>query len=640
MTMMRSLSRTVLLPIGAIFASVIAVWPNMAADAATEPTRVLLLHPTDLLTPGTVEQDAITRKALTEALPQHLEFYSEGFDEYRSVGPAREAEIIALLAKRFATRRPHLIVFHGPMHDIVSRNRHNLWPGVPIMFASVAEHRLADPAFPHAIPGTSARFDLPGTVDLAMQLQPEARRLIVLTGDSTYDRSWQVRAPALLAKYRERLALELIAGERLEELTRLVSSLKPDSIVIFLSMYRDASDRIHAPREVAQQLSAHSRVPIYVVHPGLVGLGTLGGSVVNWSAQGDAIGEIARRLLAGEPAETVRSPAPIAPVCKVDWRRLEHWGISVDRVPQACQILFREPSFWVRYATETILIALIVLGQAALITTLLMQRRQRRLAALEAERQNAELAHATRLATLGELSASIAHEINQPLFAILTNATVGEALLAAEHPRLTEIKKILGEIRRDDERASDVIRKLRELLQKRPVEMRPLDVNETMNSILQFLGATGRHRGVTIQTEPGAALPTIHGDRVQLEQVLLNLVMNAIEAMAESPLERRWVTVRTTENPEGWVEVSVSDHGPGIAPGLAEKLFDPFFTTKREGMGLGLSIARSIVQAHDGRLWVEPRADGATFRFVIPAKAVAATAAPKRVERELNRVSR
>jgi C4-dicarboxylate-specific signal transduction histidine kinase len=282
-------------------------------------------------------------------------------------------------------------------------------------------------------------------------------------------------------------------------------------------------------------------------------------------------------------------------------------------------VLNEPPLYWVNYRMETMLAAVIVLGQAALIAALLVMRRRRHKMMLDAELQRAELAHAARLATVGELSASIAHEISQPLFAILVNAEAGERLLAAERPPLGEIKQLLGEIRRDNERANDVIRKVRELLGKHPAEMQSLDANDVVTGVLSFVAVTTRHRGVSILPELSARLPAIYGDRVQLEQVLMNLFMNAIDAMNEMPPERRRLTVSTASTDKESVEIVVRDNGPGIAQEHLGRLFDPFFSTKRAGMGLGLSIAKSIVQAHKGCLTAESSENGATFRFTIPA---------------------
>jgi len=591
------------------------------AQQALKAKRVLLMHATDLLAPSTIEQDAISRKAISAATSAPVEFYSVGFDELRSVGPPIEDDLIAVLLKQYSERPPDLIVFHGLMHSLYSRNRDRLWPGVPVMFTGVAAHRLADPAFPKGMPTSAISFDLPGTVDLALQLQPEAKHLLLIVGTASYDRLWVDIANQQLAGYRKKLDIEMTTGRSVGEIGQMVGGLKSDTIVVFLSMYRDGSERIFSNVQLTRDLAARSRVPIFAVNPYRINDGAIGGSVVNWAGQEQTIGDIARRLLAGEPASSIPVHAPVPAVCRIDWRRVERWNVPTSRIPGNCEIVFREPPFWVRYQSETILITLIVLLQAAVIVLLLTQRRQRRLALAQAERQRVELTHASRLSMVGELSASIAHEINQPLAAILMNASVGEDLLNSGEPQLAEIKAIFGDIRRDDERASEVIKKLRELLQKRSVEMIPVEINEAMRAVLRFLSVTARHRDISIREELAEGLPVIRGDRVQLQQVVMNLVMNAIDAMSDNPPERRTLSVRTQQNPEGWIEVSVSDSGPGIAPAAIASVFDPFFTTKPQGMGLGLSISRTIVQSHGGRIWVEADSGGATFRFVIPAMA-------------------
>jgi two-component system sensor kinase FixL len=236
----------------------------------------------------------------------------------------------------------------------------------------------------------------------------------------------------------------------------------------------------------------------------------------------------------------------------------------------------------------------------------------------QAEEVRQELAHASRLALAGELAASIAHEINQPLGAILSNADAAEMLLESSSPALDQLREILGDIRKDDRRASEVIRRLRTLLTKREMEVQPVDLNEVTSDVVLLARAESRRRGVTLGSEPVDDLPPVHGDKVHLQQVLLNLVLNAMEAMAGMPGERR-LTVRAGVNENGAAEIAVSDTGPGIRPDRLPRLFDPFFSTKKEGMGLGLSIARSLIQAHGGQIWAENNpGGGATFRFTLP----------------------
>jgi C4-dicarboxylate-specific signal transduction histidine kinase len=241
------------------------------------------------------------------------------------------------------------------------------------------------------------------------------------------------------------------------------------------------------------------------------------------------------------------------------------------------------------------------------------------------ERKHAEdamqgLAHAARLAVMGELTASLAHEINQPLSAILNNADAAELLLEHGPGRLDEVRRILADIRKDDLRASEVIRHARELLRNREPERRPIDLGELVAGVLKFLARDAERRRVALERELAPDLPLVYGDKVHLEQVLLNLVLNGMDAMADTPASRRRLAVRTARSGSA-VEVAVTDNGHGIAATTLPRLFDSFYTTKKDGMGLGLPLARSIVEAHGGRIWAENRPEGgATFRFTLPTE--------------------
>jgi PAS domain S-box-containing protein len=239
----------------------------------------------------------------------------------------------------------------------------------------------------------------------------------------------------------------------------------------------------------------------------------------------------------------------------------------------------------------------------------------------QAEETRRELAHAARLAMVGELTASIAHEINQPLNAIMNNADAAEILLESSPAPLDEVRQILVDIRRDDLRASDVIRRLRALLRKREMEVQPVDLNELIQEVLKLVRSEAERRGVAVEAVLAANLPLVLGDKVHLQQVLLNLLLNGMEAMADTPGTRH-IILRNAVNENGSVEIAVSDTGPGITTDQLSRLFDPFFSTKKEGMGLGLSIARSLVEAHGGSIWAENNSEGgATFRFTVPTTA-------------------
>ncbi len=236
------------------------------------------------------------------------------------------------------------------------------------------------------------------------------------------------------------------------------------------------------------------------------------------------------------------------------------------------------------------------------------------------EEANQRLAHVSRLAMVGELSASIAHEINQPLGAILSNADAAEILLSKETIPVEELRQIIDDIRHDDMRAGEVIRHMRSLLRRRELAMQPFDLNRAIADVLNFAGADlGRH-GVRVDTE-FTLLPIVHGDQVHLQQVVLNLILNAVDAMEAVPVSRRRLDIRTARSETGGVEITISDTGIGISPEAAAHLFDSFYTTKPEGMGLGLSIARSIIEAHRGTIRVEPRAgEGACLKVCLPVQ--------------------
>lgn len=244
-----------------------------------------------------------------------------------------------------------------------------------------------------------------------------------------------------------------------------------------------------------------------------------------------------------------------------------------------------------------------------------------RLRAEEAlHKAQAELAHVTRVTTMGELASSIAHEVNQPLAAIVTNANACLRWLAGEPPNLEEARETVKRIVRDGHRASDVIGRVGALFKKNATDRARLDINELIQDSVALVHAEARRNRAALRTELARGLPPVTGDRVQLQQVLLNLIINGIEAMSAIAGRPRELMVKTHRDEPGGVVVSVRDSGTGLDSANADRLFDAFYTTKPEGMGMGLSVSRSIIEAHGGRLRAESNGGpGATFQFTLPA---------------------
>ena len=242
----------------------------------------------------------------------------------------------------------------------------------------------------------------------------------------------------------------------------------------------------------------------------------------------------------------------------------------------------------------------------------------RKRAEMDAESQRRELAHLSRVASMGELSGALAHELNQPLAAILANTRAAQRIMTRTSPDLSEIREILEDIASDDRRAGDVIARLRELLKKGEGQQSEVDLNELVAEVRTLLHSELIRRRVSVNTELAPSLPRVLVERVQIQQVLLNLVSNACDAMAGTNGNQRQVLIRTELTQEGRVLLSVRDRGHGIPEGQLEQIFDPFFTTKENGLGLGLAICRSIVTAHRGRLWAENNASrGAIFHLAL-----------------------
>jgi K+-sensing histidine kinase KdpD len=251
---------------------------------------------------------------------------------------------------------------------------------------------------------------------------------------------------------------------------------------------------------------------------------------------------------------------------------------------------------------------------------ILFQARAARAAAETALRDTqADLERVARVTTMGELTASIAHEINQPLAAVVTNANACLRWLDRDPPELDEARETARRIVRDGKRGSEVLARIRAMLKKGDPVREPLAVGEVIQEILTL--ARPSLDGVVLETHLDPALPSVHGDRVQLQQVLLNLVLNASEAMKTADDRARILRIEAGRNASGDVEVAVRDSGAGLPPDLLERVFATFFTTKAEGLGMGLAICRSIIEHHGGRLWAESNSDfGATFRFTIPVE--------------------
>jgi len=494
-----------------------------------------------------------------------------------------------------------------------------LWPGTPVVLAGVQERRAARLSLPSNVTGFTFRHQLQDIVATADALIPGLKR-VVLAGSRIKQGTWRQDFLDDLPDVSARFEVIDLTGLSLAELRQRLTELPDDSAVVYVGFSTDVAGERYLPNEASQLVAEAANRPTFVDSETFVGKGSVGGLVVSPGAIGRVAARLALRILDGEKASDIpiaNSDEILKPV--FDWRQLQRWGISENRLPLGSEIRFRSPTAWEQYHWQIIMISAVLVLQSLLIAGLFYEHRRRRQAEVEASRRMAELAHMNRSAAIGQMSASIVHEINQPLAAIVLNAGTGLRWLARDTPNVEKAAYALKNIVGDGNRASQVVETLRAMFKKELSNRTLVDVNDAIRGVLTLLHIELNEHEVLTKASLKEGLPRVTADRVQLQQVIFNLVTNAIEAMSSTTAGERILRLRSEATETGECIVAIADTGPGIEPEALQRIFEPFFTSKSKGMGMGLSISRSIVEAHGGRLWVTgntPR--GAVFQFVLP----------------------
>jgi len=583
---------------------------------------VLVLYENGRLLPANIEADRGLNQAIAST-GSAVDFNSEFLDYPRFGGDAYFRSFTTYLREKYASSPPDVIVVGGNKAlDFILQNRLQFFPNVPVVHMGVDKQFTDTLKLPPDVIGVPARDDNVGTIEQALRWHPRATRLIVVTGAAAPDRESEALLHQDLASFEGRLrSIEFLAGLSTDEVKRRVRQLGADDVVFTPGYYIDGVGRNFVPRESARAIAAASSAPVYGPYNTFIGTGIVGGRVVNYEAVGRVAGEIVNRLLAGETRETLQLPDVMPSTLSVDWRQIKRWGIAESDIPRDADVQFRSPGFWDLYRIPALVTAAAFALQSGLVGSLLLERRRRRRAETAVDKQRFELAHASRLAVAGELTASIAHEINQPIGAILSNVAAAKLVIDSGQPQPDELRQILEDIRRDNVRASEVIRRLRTLLEKHEVEREPLELNNSLSDMQTILNAEARRRRVDLSVRPSPSNVMVLGDKIQIQQILINLVLNAMDAVADAPEGRRAVTV-SVDKADSAASIEVRDNGHGIDPDHRSKLFDSFFSTKPHGIGIGLSIVRTLVEAHGGKVRAENQSSGgAVFRVDLPARA-------------------
>jgi signal transduction histidine kinase/ABC-type uncharacterized transport system substrate-binding protein len=781
-----------LVPIALLALLLLCPWASGAASGDVR-TVVVLTPDNTAGAPGSIQLNQSLRATFAADSRDDIQIRFEPLDITRFQDAKGRDLLVDFLQKKYAEQAIDLVVAGlAPSLDFALRYRQKLFPGVPIVFVGLDPDEVRQRTLPPDVIGVPIKMDLAGTLELALRLQPETRRVFVVVGSSSFDTRWEGVARQLFRPYESKLEFVYLSRLSMDELLRRVGHLPDRSIVQYLHIFQDAAGHTFIPAEALKLLAGRANAPIYSHVGSYIGNGIVGGHVMSFELAGKNAAILGLRILAGERPETISRPDVSSNQHVVDWRQLRRWAIRESGLPPGTDIRYREPGVWDLYRWHIIGAITVIALQAVLLIGLLAQTvRRKRVEAtlrdrlsfetlvsglsamfaklhgpevdraieeslrwvgehlgvdhatiidgmrgsdaiearhtwqrpgvpstplpirrggdvpwtaerlrsgqlfrfsqlsdlpaeasadretfarvgitsgvglpliaaggatvgaltlghrglerpwpddlvqrlefvagifasvlvrrhneLELEKLRHDLSHFGRVAAMTELAASLAHELSQPLTAILANAQAARRMLDQGVEDTKELREILADIVADDQRANAVIRHARAFVKNDETYRGRVDVNAVVRDVVSFVRSDAIARKVSLQTDLDPGLPMVIVDRVQLQQVLVNLLMNAFDALSSAGERRTTVTTRKADTA---IEVSVKDSGRGIPAADLARIFDRFYTTKSSGLGMGLSIARSLIEAHGGRLSAANNPDGgATLTFTVP----------------------
>jgi signal transduction histidine kinase len=605
--------------------AVLCASPSPAwAQDTEQPKRVLMLYGHDAHAPGVVIFTNALHAVVQSESHTRVVFYDELLDLDRFPENARREHLVDDIAEKYRGLRFDAIVTDGAraLRFAIERVR-DRFPNIPIVYGAAFEPVIDYAALPAKVTGRHHRVPYAATLELARALQPDANSVVIVAGASPNDSLMLGTAVRDLTPLLGGMQLVVWQDWTYASLLKRMRTVPPRTIIILSAFTRDKNGQEFNSGDLIASITRWASAPVYGVARNWVGDGIVGGVTMDFADDGVRTGRLLVQVLNGAADGLPLPPPEIArPAQVVDWRALQRWGLSESRIPPGTTVLFRTPTVWDRYRAVFLAIASLIAAESALIASLLVERRKRRRALRMVEESRNQLAHLGRVATLGELTAAISHELRQPLAAIRANAEAGGMLLDRRPSDLSEAREAFRDIASDDVRAVEVLDRIRALVRKDDPIAASVDVNEVCERCSELLVSDAVQRGVQLRLSLQPGLPPVIGDSVQLQQVVLNLVLNAIEAVQARAGSREVVLGTSGESSAEEVEIFVRDSGPGLSPEAQLRAFEPFFSTKTQGLGMGLAIARTIVERHRGRVHAENgKAGGAIFRVHLPSEA-------------------
>lgn len=550
--------------------------------------------------------------------PLRSEIYADYLDLDRFKETHHQERIRQSLLEKYKDRNIDVIITTGLQSlKMAISVREQIGRDAKIVFGGVTSRQIEQIDLPALTRGLFSSVDPTQNLELARRLQPEANRIVVMAGSSVFRQNLLKRIKAAFPAEIDGIKIEYVTGLKYDEYIKFVRGLDRKTILLFFGVRVDAAGQEFVAIYAMEEIARASSTPLYTVFPGPIGTGALGGFVAPYDVVGNTLGELAIEAYQGMEPRILSLATLNKPI--VDWRVLRRFGIDPERLPEGTDVRFMQFSVWDQHKPEILLSLALAATLIASAFVFAVIERKRRTTAHSLNEERLELSRLSRLTHLGVLSGALAHELNQPLSAMLYNSEMAKRKLEERPPDTQEVAAILSDIREDNERAATVVRQLRFLFGTGEVEKEEVDLDELVRSTLKLVKSETSMSGVKVTYEPPPEPKITFGSRTQIQQVINNVLVNALDELETVSRDRRQVALSHCPPDGDMLCLSISDSGNGFSSDMTERALRPFSTTKEGGMGLGLAVSRLIVEAHGGKLEIDSTyTSGARLLIYLP----------------------